>query len=285
MTERGLIMPGLKRIWSIAGVLLGSAVMAVGLNMFLIPNKIAAGGVSGLGIIIFHLFGVPVGLTILLSNIPLYFAAYKYLGRKFVLKSLAGTIFLPVLVELLTPLPVFTRDLLLASIFGGILLGVGLGVVFRSDSSTGGTALAAQLLNHFLGLSIGQSLLGIDFILIASAGIIFNAELAMYALISLFVTGKVIDFVQEGLAVSKACYIISNLGPEIAESILSDLDRGVTFLKGQGGFTGQDKNIILCVVSQSEVTRLKRIVWDIDPDSFVIVNNIHEVLGEGFYRS
>ncbi|PKM80483.1 MAG: hypothetical protein CVU88_04585 [Firmicutes bacterium HGW-Firmicutes-13] len=156
--------------------------------------------------------------------------------------------------------------------------------MFRADSSTGGTGLAAQLLNYFLGFSVGQSLLGIDFIIIALAGIVFNAELGMYALISLFVTSKVIDFVQEGLAVSKACYIISNSGLEIADSIISDLDRGVTYLKGRGGFTGQEKEILLCVVSQAEVTRLKRIVWDIDPDSFVIVNNVHEVLGEGFHQ-
>ncbi len=266
------------------GVFLGSVVMALGLNLFLIPNRIAAGGVSGLGIILFHQFNIPVGVTIFASNVPLFLTAWKLLGFKFVFRSFFGTIFLSVLVELFSSVPVLTTDLLLATIYGGIVLGIGLGIVFRSGSSTGGTALASKLLNYFLGFSVGQGLLGIDFIIIALAGIVFSAELAMYALISLFVTSKVIDFVQEGLSFAKACLVISNKGPEIARSILSDLDRGVTYLKGQGGFTGRDKEVLLCVVSQAEVTRLKRIVWDIDPESFVIVSNVHEVLGEGFHQ-
>ncbi|MDO9574806.1 MAG: YitT family protein [Candidatus Contubernalis sp.] len=271
-------------LWPIMGALLGSLIMTLGLNMFLIPNIIASGGVSGLGIIIFHTLNIPVGLTILISNIPLFIAAWKFLGTKFVIRSLAGSLFLPLLVEGLSFLPVITTDLLLASIYGGILLGIGLGIVFRSGSSTGGTALAAQLLHYSIGLSTGQSLLGIDFIIIAFAGLVFSAELAMYALISLIVTSKVIDLVQEGLSIAKACYIISDSGPEIGQAIKSDLDRGYTVLKGQGGFTGQEKEILLCVVSQAEVTSLKKIVWHIDPESFVIVSNVHEVLGEGFQR-
>ncbi|UNC93745.1 YitT family protein [Candidatus Contubernalis alkalaceticus] len=266
------------------GALIGSLIMTLGLNMFLIPNIIASGGVSGLGIIIFHAFNIPVGLTILFSNVPLFIAAWKYLGMKFVIRSLAGSLFLPVLVEALSFLPVLTTDLLLASIYGGILLGIGLGIVFRVGGSTGGTALAAQLLNYSIGLSTGQSLLGIDFVIIALAGLVFSAELAMYALISLFVTSKVIDLVQEGLGFAKACYIISESGPEIGQAIQTELDRGYTILKGQGGFTGQEKEILLCVVSQAEVTSLKKIVWHIDPGSFVIVSNVHEVLGEGFQR-
>lgn len=273
-----------KAIWPITGALLGSLVMTFGLNMFLIPNKIASGGVSGLGVILFHTFNIPVGLTILLSNIPLFLAAGKFLGMKFVVRSLAGTFFLSVLVEILAFLPVLTTDLLLASIYGGIILGIGLGIVFRSGGSTGGTALAAQLIKYFFGLSTGQGLLGIDFVIIALAGLVFNAELAMYALISLFVTSKVIDLVQEGLGFSKACYIISDKGPEISRAILTDLDRGVTVLKGEGGFSGREKNILLCVVSQAEVSNLKNIVWNIDPDSFFIISNVHEVLGEGFHR-
>ncbi len=277
-------MNKLKFIKQILGVFVGSAIMAMGLNMFLIPNRIAAGGVSGLGVILFHLLNIPVGLTILVFNIPLFILAMKFLGIKSVFRSLSGTIFLSVLVELLAPLPTLTTDLLLATIYGGIVLGIGLGLVFRSGGSTGGTALAAQLLNFFRGFSVGQGILGIDFLIIAIAGIAFSAELAMYALISLFVTSKVIDFVQEGLSLAKACFIISNHPREISKSILTELDRGVTLLKGQGGYTGEDKEILLCVVSQSEVTRLKRIVWDRDPHSFVIVSNVQEVLGEGFHQ-
>ncbi len=274
----------LKFAKQLLGVFLGSAIMALGLNFFLIPNRIAAGGVSGLGVIFFHQFNIPVGITIFASNVPLFLVAWKLLGFKFVFRSFFGTVFLSVLVEVLSPLPVLTTDLLLATIYGGIVLGIGLGMVFRSGSSTGGTALASKLLHYFSGFSVGQGLLGIDFVIIALAGIVFNAELAMYALISLFVTSKVIDFVQEGLSFAKACLIISNKGPEIAGSILSDLDRGVTYLKGQGGFTGREKEVLLCVVSQSEISRLKNIAWEIDPESFIIVSNIHEVLGEGFHQ-
>lgn len=265
-------------------LVLGTGMMALGLNMLLVPARIAAGGVSGLGVILYHLAGLPVGFTILILNLPLHLLAWIFLGKKFMARSLAGTVLLSLMVEVLYFVPVLTEDLLLASIYGGILLGGGLGLVFRSGSSTGGTALAAQLLHYFWGFSLGQGLLGIDFIIIALAGVVFNAQLAMYALISLFVTGKVVDFVQEGLSIAKACIIISPESQGIARGILKELDRGVTFLEGRGGYTGQELQVLLCVVSQGEVTRLKRIAWGVDPSSFVIVSNVHEVLGEGFHQ-
>lgn len=272
-----------KYIWDLIGVIIGTAVMAVAFNMFLIPNKIAAGGISGLGIILFHLYQVPVGLTVLLGNVPLFILAWTVLGWRFVAHSLAGTILLPFMLELTAFLPLITTDLLLASVFGGIGVGLGLGIVFRSQGTTGGTALVAQLFNHFWGFSSGQSLIGADLVIIVAAGFVFNPEVALFALLSLFVSGKVIDFVQEGFSFSKVALIISEKKQDaITEKIFEELGRGATFLEGRGAYSGEQKGIILCIVSQSQVTRLKNIVSEIDSSAFVIVSNVGEVLGEGF---
>ncbi len=266
------------------GVLLGVAVLAASFNMFLIPNKIAAGGASGLGIILFHLFHVPVGLTVLMVNIPLFILAWYALGWRFVAHSLAGTLLLPLLLELMAFLPVVTRDLLLASIYGGIGVGVGLGLVFRSQGSTGGTALGAQLIHHYFGLSSGQGLIFADLAIVLAAGFIFSPDVALFALLSIFITSRVIDLIQEGPGFSRAALIISDRKEAISQRIIHELDRGATFLEGSGAYTGEKRGMILCVVPQHQVTRLKNIVRDTDPKAFVIVSRVGEVMGEGFKR-
>lgn len=264
------------------GVLLGTAVVAVSFNMFLVPNRIAAGGISGLGIILYFSLHVPVGLTIFLLNLPLFILASRMFGPPFTVRGLFGAISLSVLVELLDGLPVVTDDLLLASLYGGTLMGVGIALVFRARGSTGGTVLAAQLLNKIFGFTMGQSMLSVDFLIIALAGLIINLELAMYALIALFVSSRVIDFVQEGVSTSKATLIISDHSEQIVCRILRELNRGATVFTGKGGYTGVLREMVLTVVSQSEVPRLKAIVHETDSSAFVIVGNAHEVLGEGF---
>jgi len=266
------------------GVLLGTAVVAASFNMFLIPNRIAAGGISGLGIILFFLLQIPVGLTILFLNLPLFFVAARLFGFRFIVRGLFGAVALSLMVELFAPLPTVTNDLLLASIYGGITMGIGIALVFRARGSTGGTVLAAQVLNKLFGFTMGQSLLGVDFLVVAFAGIVFNLELAMYALISLFVTSRVIDLVQEGISNSKAALVISDKSELIVEKVLRDLDRGATIFTGKGAFTGMPKEMVLTVVTQSEVPRLKAIVHETDDKAFVIVGTAHEVLGEGFKR-
>ncbi len=257
--------------------------MAAAYNIFLIPNKLAAGGISGLGVILFHLYRFPVGLTVLIANIPLFVLAWRYLGWKFVANSLAGTVLMPVMLELFVFIPPMTTDLFLASVFGGIGVGLGLGIVFRFQGSTGGTALIAQLFHHFLGLTTGYGLIGADLAIIVVAGFVFSPEVALFALLSLFVSSKIVDFVQEGFSLSKAALIISDQKKdEITQRILQDLGRGATILDGHGAYSGNEKGIIFCVVSQSQVTRLKNIVREVDPAAFVIVSNVGEVLGEGF---
>lgn len=263
-------------------ITLGCIITAISLNGLLIPNKVAAGGVSGFATVLFYLWGLPVSVTLIIVNIPLFIAGLYYLGRKFGIRTLFGTSVLALMVAVTSGITPFTTDLLLASIYGGVLSGLGLGMVFRAKSTTGGTDLAAHLLHKFLGFTVGQGLLSIDFLVIAFAGVAFGAELAMYALIALFITGKVIDLVQQGLRVSKMAYIISSEPEKISQTILYKLNRGATTLSGKGAYTKEEKDVILCVVNQMEITKLKEIVHEVDQKAFVIVTDITEALGEGF---
>lgn len=269
------------------GITVGVVIMALGLDMFLVPNKIAAGGVSGIATLLYYLFRVPVGMAMLLINVPLFLTAIKTLGFGFGVRSLYGTIALSVAVDLLAPhVPVPTHQPLLASIYGGIAVGIGLGLVFRYKATTGGTDLAAAIVNKYLvWASVGLILFGIDAMVIIAAGYVFNAELALYALLTVFLTARVIDVVQEGFGSAKAALIISDNAEEIGQAILEKLDRGATALHGTGFYTGTDKKVILSVVTRAEISSLKELVHQIDPRAFVILTDVHEVLGEGFKGS
>lgn len=272
-----------KHLWDYLMVAFGSIMLAIGLAVFLIPNKIAPGGVSGLATIIFYVAGLPVGLTMLALNIPLFMIGFRQLGWAFAAKSLFGTILLSVAIDLLKPIVTApTQDPLLASIYGGILVGAGLGVVFRAGGTTGGTDLAAQIARHWVKISSGFALVVIDGLVIALAGLVFSLELALYALLSLFITARVIDLVQEGVGYFKAALIISERNLEIGQAILREMDRGATGLQGRGVYTGTSREVLLCVVSRPEVTKLKNLVALIDPRAFMVVTNVHEALGEGF---
>lgn len=266
------------------GIGVGCLVTAAGLVWFLVPNKIAAGGVSGLATVIFHVFQLPVGLTMLAFNIPLFIMGVKQLGFFFGIKSLYGTILLSVMVDFLEPrTTTLTADPLLASLYGGITIGIGLAIVFRYKGSTGGTTLAAQLINAKLPqISIGKSLLVVDFLVILIAGLVFNLELALYATIAIFITAKAIDVFQEGMGYAKACYIISEKADEIAQVVMNDLNRGATLLQGYGAYTGEKRQVLMSVVSRAELSQLKEVVIKVDPKAFVIVTDAHEALGEGF---
>ncbi|MDK2836168.1 MAG: hypothetical protein PWP21_945 [Thermosediminibacterales bacterium] len=267
-------------------IFIGSLLTALSLNMFLVPNRIAAGGVSGVATILHFTARLPVGLTMLVLNLPLFLAGLKFLGLSFGFRTVLATLLLSFLTDVTARFPVVTSDLILASVYGGIVMGVGLGLVLRSGATTGGSDLAARLVHRFFGdISVGQALLGIDFLVITAAGMVFNLELAMYALFSLFISSRVIDLIQEGMNYAKAAYIISVKSKEIARCILDELNRGVTVLGGRGGYTGENREILLCVISRLEVSRLKNLVHSLDPNAFVIISDVHEVLGEGFKQS
>ncbi|MHB1418211.1 MAG: YitT family protein [Bacillota bacterium] len=265
------------------GIVAGSVIVALGLLLFLIPNKVAAGGVSGLATVLFYLWGWPVGITMLALNIPLFIASIRQLGLPYGIRTLFGTVALSAVIFLLEQrVEPLTQNPLLASIYGGIFVGIGLGLVFRSRGTTGGTDLAAQLFHGRLRVSVGQTLLGIDALVIGMAGIVFGMDRALYALIALFVTSRVVDIVQEGLSYAKAAIVITNCAEEISHLVSERLDRGATILEGRGAYTGQKREVLLVVVSRAEVSKLKSLVYELDPRAFVIVTEVHEALGEGF---
>jgi uncharacterized membrane-anchored protein YitT (DUF2179 family) len=288
--------PGFKR-WPLSaslffeflGVTLGALLIALGLDMYLVPNKIAAGGVSGISTILHYVIGVPVGATMLVLNIPLFVIGIYRLGFAFGFRSLFGATILSVFVDALAPyLPVVTHDPLLAALFGGAVVGLGLGIVFRHRGTTGGTDLAAATLQSYIGINVGQLLFVVDGLVVLTAGIAFKSwELAMYALLSIFIASWLVDLVQEGISYTKAFFIISDKHKEIADLILSDLNRGVTALKAQGMYTGTDREVLLVVVNRIEISRLKNLIYEVDPGAFVILADVHEVFGEGFrqYKS
>ena len=273
-----------KKIRRYLGMTIGIAIVAIGINMFFVPNKIAAGGVTGLATVLHYLSGLSVGSLMLIFNVPLFIIGIKILGAKYGLKTLYGAIALAVLVDVFAPYtPTLTHDILLNSIYGGLLVGVGMGLVFRFRGNTAGTALAAAILHKIFNITVGQALLILDFFVVAFAGIVFKSpELALYAIIAIFVTAKIIDLVQEGPNNSKAFFIMAAEPELLAEGILKEVDRGVTFLQGKGGYTGQDRELLLCVVETSEVTQLKELIYQHDPQAFIIVTDAQEVLGEGF---
>jgi uncharacterized membrane-anchored protein YitT (DUF2179 family) len=265
-------------------LLTGVLLIASALDLFLVPNRIAAGGVSGIATILFHLFGLPVGASILALNIPLFIWGFLRLGLRIGLRSILGTVLLSVSVDALAPfLPVPTADAFLASLYGGVLAGLGLGLVFRAKGTTGGTDLAAAALRSYVGINIGQLLFFVDGAVVLAAGFAFRSpELAMYALITIFIAAWLVDVVQEGFSYTKAFLIISEKHAEIARVILTELNRGATLWKGTGAFTGADRTMLLAVVSRIEVTRLKEVINRVDPRAFVVLADVHEVLGEGF---
>jgi uncharacterized membrane-anchored protein YitT (DUF2179 family) len=218
-------------------------------------------------------------------NIPLFIAGVVLLGKQFGIKTLIGTLFLPFVVFLTKNIEPWTNDALLSALFGGIAVGLGLGIVFRGNASTGGTDLAAQIITKYTGLTLGTSVVLIDGLIVISAALVFDIERGLYALIALYVTSKTIDLVQVGFGRSKTAMIITNKQEEVRAGILNKIDRGVTKLSAYGGFTDNERPVLMCVVDQREFTKLKQLVKTLDPTAFVVVMDASEVLGEGFKRA
>lgn len=265
---------------------MASVIQAVGFNWCFVPNNIAYGGLIGFGQII-HLFlpKIPVGLAVIVMNVPLFLLGWKLLGGRLLVTSLFAMGVSSIFIDVLDALFWFSpMEPLLAGIYGGALLGLSLGMVFQVGATTGGTDLIARLLKiPFPWLSVGKLLLAVDLISIASTALAFRSlNTALYGVISQFVTAKALDGVLYGLDKERVAYIISEQPQEIASAILNDMDRGVTILKGQGAWSGQDKQILLVAFKQRQIVRLKHAVRELDPSAFLIVCEAHEVLGDGF---
>lgn len=266
-------------------VIVGAAIIAIGFNVFLLPNQVASGGVSGISTILHGLFGWNPGIVQYAFNIPLFIAGVLLLGKKFGIKSFIGTITLPFIVLLTNSWEPWTDNSLLGALFGGIVVGLGIGLVFKGNASTGGTDLLAQIITKFTGLSLGTSVLLIDGIIAISAAVVFDLEKGLYALIGLYVTTKTIDIIQLGFSQSKMVYIITLKQDEVRQAIYAEINRGVTKLQAIGGYTGEARPVLMVVVYQTEFTKLKQLIKSVDPSAFVIVSDAYEVLGEGFKRA
>ncbi|WZL72167.1 YitT family protein [Clostridiaceae bacterium 35-E11] len=271
-------------------ITLGSFFLAFGLIFFLEPNTIAPGGVSGLAIIIERLTGIPIDVMILAINIPLFFIGIMTLGKQFGLKTAYGTVSLSLAIRLIIVVLgeniIGVEDVLLATLYGGVLMGIGMGLVFKAGGTTGGTDLAGAILNKYIpSLSMPKLMMGIDLAIVVTAGIVNKKlETSLYSIIALYILVKIADFIMEGLNYAKAFMIITDFPKEISEVVMNTLERGVTSLYAKGMYTGKEKAVLLCIVNRTQVAKLKNIVNEIDPKAFVMVTTIHEVLGEGFTK-
>ena len=261
----------------------GTILIVLGLNLFLIPNKIASGGVSGAATILHYVFHWPVGTVTLCINIVLFALAFKDLGKSFGLKSLGATILFSVLLDVMQFQPL-TSNPFLACVYGGVIMGLGMGLVFRGNASTGGTDLVAKMVHRRIpGIGIGWMVFFVDFLVVVAAGIAFNPELALYALATLYLSSHVIEIVLEGANSARAFLIISDKSLIIQQRIFSELQRGVTRINGQGGYSESDKQMLLCVLEgRQEIATLKKIVREEDSKAFLIISDVREVTGEGF---
>lgn len=262
-------------------IVVGTAITATGINAFYVPNRIADGGVAGLGIILLYVAHIPIAVTLIAFNLPLLWLSHRLWGGRVGVRTLFGTLMLSLFVQVLTWRP-FTHNLLLATVYGGILSGVGLGLVFRSKGTTGGTDVVARFLSHAFPISMGQGMMVMDFFIIAAFGLVFNPTQAMYSLIALFISSRAIDLVQEGTDFARAFTIITIESEALTHAILVEMGRGVTRVLGEGQFTHEPRQILYVVVGRAEVTRLKGLIYRHDPKAFVVVGNVHEVVGEGF---
>lgn len=278
------LLPELKRIFWIAA---GSAIFALGFDLFLMPHQFGAGGVSGLAVVIHALIPVvSVGVISLIVNIPLFIAGYRVVGRKFFVGSLAGMLISSVLIDVFAYLPAVKTEPLLGAIFGGLLVGGGCGIVLMQGASTGGVDIAARLMKYKLReLPIGKLMLMVDMCIAIITGIAFrDLNKVLYCIVALFVSSEATDAVVYRLDYSYVAMIISNYDEQIRDAIDQKLERGCTYLKGEGSYTHQEKNVIYCAIKRQQIAELKEIVMGIDANAFLVLQEAHQVLGEGFER-
>ena len=271
-----------ERFFSYAQILLGALIGGAAYPLFMTPNRIAPGGITGVATILNHLLHWPVGTVSLVLNLPLFMISYKAMGKIFAFRSLVATIAFSLFIDIL-PLKPMTNDPLLGALYGGVLLGIGLGLIMRGGATTGGSDMIARMVHkRFPFISTGAFLFAIDFAVVLAAGLLIGTSEALYALINIFLTAKVMDVVIIGFSSNKACFVISSRWQEISQRIMKDMDRGVTQLTARGAYTGQERPTLLCVISRSEITAFKRILREEDESAFVIIIEAHEAIGDGF---
>ncbi|GEK34969.1 YitT family protein [Kurthia sibirica] len=271
-----------KELRSYLLMVVGTLILGIAFNAFLLPAKLAAGGIVGVSTILFELYGWNPTVVQLTINIPLFIVGYTLLGKSFSSKTLVGTIMLPLFILATSKLPFEVHDPMLASIYGGILTGIGLGLVFRANGSTGGTTIIGQLLKKYFRLSSGYAQLIIDAVVVFAAMFVFNLELALYAMIAIFITSKVIDLVQLRTSSSKLVLIVTDHEEDIRTLIHEEINRGFTKIWSEGGYSRERKALLFSVLEQAEAVYLKELLQSHESESFVIFLNASDIMGRGF---
>ncbi|HEU7084296.1 TPA: YitT family protein [Streptococcus pneumoniae] len=276
----------IKKIYPIFTILLGAAIYAFGLTYFVVPHHLFEGGATGITLITFYLFKIPVSLMNLLINIPLFILAWKIFGAKSLYSSLLGTLALSAWLAFFEHIPLhidLQGDLLITALIAGILLGIGLGIIFNAVGTTGGTDILARILNKYTHISIGKLLFILDFCILMLILLIFkDLRLVSYTLLFDFIVSRVIDLIGEGGYAGKGFMIITKRPDQLAKAINDDLGRGVTFIFGQGYYSKENLKIIYCIVGRNEIVKTKEMIHRIDPQAFITITEAHEILGEGF---
>ncbi len=265
----------------------GGALYALSVNMFTAPNDILPGGFTGVGTLLNHLFSVPIGTTVFLLNVPLFLISFRKFGLPFILKTVCATFLMSALIDLCAPfLPVYSGDKLLSSLFGGILSGAGLGIVFLRGATTGGTDIVSKLLRlRFPALSMGRMVLLLDLAVIAASFFVYRSlESVLYSLVVIYVSAQCIDLVQTGFSHDKLLFIVTEKGEPAVREIVETLDRGVSILDVRGGYTGTERKMLFCAVRASDVVRVTKTVRETDANAFIVISEISDILGEGFKR-
>ncbi|EGW41304.1 YitT family protein [Desulfosporosinus sp. OT] len=276
-----------KTIKNVLFLILGSALAGVGLEIFLIPNNVIDGGIVGISIMAGYLTSWPVGLFIFVLNIPFFIFGYLQIGKSFTFSTIFSVAMLSMWVSVLHPVPGITHDVFLATVFGGIVLGIGVGLIIRYGGSLDGTEIIAIVLDKKTVFSVGEIVMFFNLFILSSAGMVFGWDRAMYSLVAYFIAFKVIDLTIEGLDESKEVMIISDKYEEISLILMARLGRGVTLLQGiqgKGGFSGDTKAVLYCVVTRIEIAKLKAILNEIDKNAFVTISSVHEVMGGRFTK-
>ncbi len=272
------------------GIVIGAAIYAFGIHYFVISNEFMEGGITGVTLLLHYAFGFPPSLLNLAINIPLFIISWRTLGRQQLAYTLLGTFALSLFLwimeigirtEWITPFR-WTQDYLLAALYAGVCLGTGIGIVLRSGGTTGGTDIIARIFQLYKGWSMGKIILVIDVIVIGTSLIYIPMDKILYTLVAVFVASKVIDFITDGAYAARSFTIVTERGDEVADVITQQLERGVTLLPAHGAYSGKSKQIVYCVVSRGEMRALQSLVKKVDPFSFIVISDVHDVLGEGF---
>lgn len=265
-------------------LIIGSLIYSAGLEIFLVPNNIIDGGIVGISIMASYLTGIPFGVYMVVLNLPFLYLGYKQIGKTFAISTIISIIALSIFSEFLEPVPRITEDYFLAAIFGGIIAGAGVGLVIRQGGSLDGTEITAIILDRKTSFSVGEVVMFFNLFILGAAGFVFGWDKAMYSLVAYFIISKMIDVVLKGLDESYAVMIVSDEYEEIADALMHRLGRGVTYLHGQGAYTGDDKQVLYCVVTRLEVVKLKEIALEKDETAFVTINPVHDIVGGRFKK-